>query len=540
MNIWRQISSLILVPFLMVACKGQQEKAGHGVDPQPNIIFLLTDDQAYNTVGYSGNNTVKTPNIDQLARDGIWFNNYYCTTSICMGSRATYMTGMYEYKTGCNFMHGPLAKDKFKGSYPKLLQEAGYRTAFAGKFGFAVTEDPEAGSGYNDYAVMPVDEFDWWAGGPGQTKYETAQNKYIAEYADKYPHSSRAYGAAAQDFIKESVEDGRPFCLSVSFKAPHGPLSPDPAFDTVYENTIFEKPVNYGRESARHLALQSKLGRQYLRIFEGTYTDKFQESYRKYHQLIYGVDYALGMIREELEKQGIADNTVIIFTSDNGYNLGSHGFGGKVLPYEEGSRAPMIIYDPRSKSAGKGWRSEAVTGNTDAAPTILELAGLPVPENMDGESLLPSLEDPETNFREALPVIQAWGSAPNLALTVVTEDWKYIYWYFGDKIEPAGELFDLRNDPHEMVNLAADESYKEVLEKMQTYYDLEIEKWKDEAVATGHYKEFGILFDRHVPWAEKKDLIPDQFWKVYAREVEHTGYSGAPDNYQEFINFFEN
>ena len=534
MKTLRCIISPVLILALFCACNGQ-DPSSRRKQERPNIIFLLTDDQAYNTVGYSGNGQVKTPNIDRLAQDGIWFNNYYCTTSICMGSRATYMTGMYEYKTGCNFMHGPLSKDKFAGSYPELLQEAGYRTGFAGKFGFAVKEDPNSGSGYNDYGVMPVDEFDWWAGGPGQTKYETAQNKYIARYAEECPHSSRSYGAAAQDFIKESVMDGRPFCLSVSFKAPHGPLSPDPVFDTVYENTIFDKPVNYGRESAGHLALQSKLGRQYLRLFGGDYMKKFQESYRKYHQLIYGVDYAVGMIREELERQGIADNTVIIFTSDNGYNLGSHGFGGKVLPYEEGCRAPLIVFDPRSRSAGEKWHNEAVTGNTDIAPTIIELAGLPVPENMDGESLLPALEDPDVDFREALPVIQAWGSAPNLAFSLVTEEWKYIYWYFGDNMDPAEELFDLRNDPYEMKNMVAEESAKKVLEDMRKLYDSEIQRWKDEAVTTGHYKEFGTLFDRHVPWAQKEDLIPGQFLKVYSREVEHTGYSGAPDNYSEVI-----
>jgi len=107
-------------------------------------------------------------------------------------------------------------------------------------------------------------------------------------------------------------------------------------------------------------------------------------------------------------------------------------------------------------------------------------------------------------------------------------------------MDPAEELFDLKNDPYEMVNLVTEESVQEVLEKMRSYYDSEIEKWRNEAVPTGHYKEFAILFDRHVPWAEKKDLIPDQFWKVYARELEHTGYSGSPENYKEFLNFFEN
>ena len=150
-------------------------------------------------------------------------------------------------------MHGSLTKDKFELSYPMLLHHAGYRTGFAGKFGFAVTDEPDPDENCESYDREPVDNFDWWGGGIGQTEYRTADNKYIADYADQLSHSTRAYGAAACDFIRESANAGKPFCLSISFKAPHKPFTPDPAFDTVYEHTTFVPPPDYGREAARKL-----------------------------------------------------------------------------------------------------------------------------------------------------------------------------------------------------------------------------------------------------------------------------------------------
>jgi len=519
---------LITLILSLVSSPGQE---------QPNIILLVTDDQAYTASGCYGNKQIKTPNIDKLAEQGIRFNNHYCTTSICMASRASIMTGLYEYRTGCNFMHGSLSADKYALSYTELLQKEGYRTGFAGKFGFAVTPEPTSSSDYDSYDLLPVEEFDWWAGGPGQTFYETSNNKYIAVYAEEFPHSSRAYGAAARDFIRESVSLGKPFCLSVSFKAPHRPFTPDPVFDTVYKDVLFDKPPNYGREKARHLSAQGKLGRQYLNYFSSHKWDpeNYQETMRKYFQLIYGADYAVGMIREELNRLGIEDNTVIIFTSDNGYNCGSHGFGGKVLPYEEGSRAPLIIFDPRQRNSGKSLSSETLTGNIDIAPTILEIAGVPVPLGIDGKSLFPVLDNPGKKIRKTLPVIQAWGTAPSMALAVVTEEWKYIYWYYGNKLDPAEELFDLKNDPYEMVNLADDKRYARVLKKMRKYYDEEVQHWKEQTVLYNDYPCFGILFDRFINWDEKAQILPQKFIENYLDELKNANIEGDPFDYDNIF-----
>ena len=210
-------------------------------DSRPNIIFLFTDDQAYDTLGIYGNPDVKTPNIDALGQQGVVFDRHYNTTAICMASRANVMTGLYEYKSGTNFMHGAMSREIWEKSFPVLLGKAGYRTGFGGKFGFAVVEDPREGGSENKYEHLPMGDFDYWVGGTGQTSYDTVKNKYLARFADKYPHSSRAYGAAGQEFIKESAAIGAPFSLTIFFKAPHRPADPDPFFDDVYEDTVFRK-----------------------------------------------------------------------------------------------------------------------------------------------------------------------------------------------------------------------------------------------------------------------------------------------------------
>jgi arylsulfatase A-like enzyme len=493
--------------------------ATHAVE-KPNIVFLFTDDQSYRAMGCYGNGEIHTPNMDRLGGQGMIFDRHYNTTAICMASRASVMTGMYEYKTGCNFQHGSMSRKIFSKSYSVLLREAGYYTGFAGKFGFPVTDGPVSSTQHHTYDLLPVDSFDDWAGGLGQTDYKTANNKYIESYAGKYPHSTRAYGAWAGDFMDRAKASGKPFCMSIFFKAPHLPLKPDPFFDDLYKGKTFSKPPNFGTENGEHLAEQAKLGRQYLSFHKKYgYFTKYDEVKRNYYQLISGVDYALGMIRRELEGRGLADNTIIVLTSDNGYSEGAHGFSGKCLPYEEPSRAPMIIFDPHRP--GGGARIRAVTAGIDIAPTLLELAGVPIPGNMDGKSLLPLLEKKEVRVREVLPLMQLYGSAPTHSLGMVSEDWKYIYWAFeGDGLKATEELFNNRRDPLETTNLAANPEFREQLEKMRRQYDEQLVHWRAHAVVYGEYGQYAEIFDRTVPWEAKKNLYSRASLGSYRKEMK--------------------
>ena len=475
------------VPLLIVIVIGLDADG----DERPNIVFLMSDDQSTYSLGCYGAPDVKTPHLDQLANDGMIFDNHYVTTAICMASRASVMTGMYEYKTGCNFHHGPLRIEHWKKSYPVLLREAGYQTAFAGKIGFEVAKNPE------EKGVLPKRDFDAWGGGPGQTSYVTKKNESIANYADSYPHSTLAYGAFGSDFIRQASKTNRPFCLSISFKAPHKPATPDPQFDKIYAGAKFTKPDNFGRENGKHFSRQSRQGRQYQRFHSWNYSDQYDQVMATYHQQIFAIDIAVGRIRAAVAEAGVANNTVIIFTSDNGFMCGSHGYGSKVLPYEESSRVPLIILDPRHKNSGKQLRCGELTGNIDFAPTVLSLAGLSVPKKVDGKNLMSLYKVPTRSIHDSLALINVWGPTEVQSLAVVTRDWKYINWPYeeGDFIRTE-ELYDLRHDRSEMVNLAKEPTAAEALLAMQKKYDMAVKRWQKEAVPYHHYQKYASWFDR--------------------------------------------
>jgi len=476
---------------------------------RPNILFFFTDDQAFDTLGVYGNPDVKTPHIDSLGHRGVIFDRHYNTTSICMASRASMMTGLYEYKTGCNFTHGPTREEQWSRSYPLLLKKSGYRVGFGGKFGFHVGK---GNFGKNQEGTRAREDFDFWVGGPGQTYFASKKNPSLAKYADQYPHSSRAYGAATIDFMRQSASTDAPFCMSVYYKAPHKPAKPDPMFDAVYRDTVFRKLPNYGREAGKHFSRHSQMGRQYPRFRTWGYAKEksYQKELRLYHQQIHGIDASIGMILDELKKLNIAQNTVVIFSSDNGYFNGSHGLGSKVLPYEEGSRVPLIIYDPRNPHSGTMRRTTALSGGVDITATILDLAGVPIPESYDGRSLKPVLDNPRQSIRNYLPHFQLWGPEATRCMSIITATQKYIFWYYQDharQLIPTEELYDLKKDPFEMKNILLDPAYKESLAALRGQYDLEIERWRNQGVKYHEYSEYEVLLDRKIGWPRKLAVL---------------------------------
>jgi arylsulfatase A-like enzyme len=457
---------------------------------RPNIVFLMSDDQATYSMGCYGTPGAKTPHLDQLADDGMIFDRHYDTTAICMASRATVFTGKYEYKTGCNFEHGAMRQTTWENGYPVLLRNAGYTTAFAGKFGLEVQSPGEK-------PRLPEDDFDLWGGGPGQTSYATKKNKSMEKYAEEFPHSTRSYGAFGRDFIQHSAKGDKPFCLSISFKAPHHPVQPDPKFDDIYRDAKFTKPANYGRQAGEHLSLQSREGRQYERFHSWSYADDYDAVMAKYYQQIYAIDVAVGMIRQAIVDAGCRDNTVVIYTSDNGFMNGSHGYGSKVIPYEESARVPMIVFDPRHENSGKKLRCDQLTCNADFNSTILNLAGVSVPEDVDGDDLMTLYDDPKSRIHSAIPLINVWGPKKVHSLGVVTKRWKYIYWpYDEDGFESTEELFDVANDSGEMKNLADVTSDTPELKSMRKRYDALVGKWRSEAVPYNNYQPFADIFRR--------------------------------------------
>lgn len=488
---------------------------------KPNIIFFLTDDQTYWSMKSMGRTEVKTPNLDGLAGKGIIFDRYYNTSAICMASRASILTGKYEYNIGCNFEHGCMTKADFIESYPVKLREAGYFTGFAGKVGFNVSES----GAEEDKHINLKEYFDMFGGlKGGQGFYETALNPNIERYSNEFPHSTRALGKFGMDFLNEAKDRNKPFCLSISFKAPHNPMTPDPYFDDIYKDTVWKKPGNHGIKGAKHLAKHIQTGRQWKFFDYWNGDEVFQEHSRKYHQLIHGVDYAVGMIMDELKSQGKEKETIIIFTSDNGFSHGSHHLGGKVLSYEESTRVPLIIYDPRVENKCENGRCREITANIDIAPTILDFAGIKDDKKRDGRSIVPLLYEKNIKHRDYIALYNFWNAPPTQVQSIVWDRYKYIfYWYEGEEMKVTEELFDLIDDPLEMKNIIKESERKNVLDKIRKIYDKQIEVMERDGIKDKNYGLYSLILSRKISFADKEKV----FLNYMDSWLERCNYGGG-------------
>ena len=488
----------------MTGCaSGTQRLSGNTqVQKRPNIIFLMSDDQRWDLMGCMGNPIIKTPNMDRLAAEGVLFENAFLTTSICMASRASVMLGQFESRHQCNFerpSNRTISYAEFDKSYPCLLQKAGYRTGFIGKFGFAVSKDkilncplnPD-GSRYSKghlwkkQEYMPADKFDAWYGFPGQGGYFPK--------GEDGKHLTQIMGEQAREFF-ESCEPGQPFCLSISFKAPHGPTQPDPAYKDMYKDLKIPRQINDGDEYFEKLP---KVVREYWRgrrVYQREAgTEKYQGFMERHYQCISGIDVVIGQIRDELRRLKLDDNTVIIYTSDNGYFCGSKGLGGKCLLYEESIRTPLIVFDPRLDVSKRGIRRRELVVNIDFAPTMLDMAGVKIPATMQGTSLLGLVKGEQKMWRDLtfhenyftshfMPALSNAGSWRQKVLersvrckAVRTKRWKYIRYF--EQLPVVEELFDIQNDPIEAYNLVEKPEYTGVLVRLRKLCDEWISKAK--------------------------------------------------------------
>jgi arylsulfatase A-like enzyme len=432
----------------------------------PNIIFLLTDDQRWDSLGCMGNPIIRTPNIDQLASNGVTFSNHFVTTSICMTSRASIFTGLYARAHQINDFSKPLPEPIYAQSYPALLRAAGYRTGFIGKWGLG--------------GALPRDRFDYFQG-------FTGQGRYFPQAGGK--HLTRRMGEQALEFLGGS-SPGRPFCLSVSFKAPHvqdedpRQFLYDPAHKDLYKEVNIPVPKTADPKFIEMLpvAQRTEMRRRWSVRF--SVPALFQESVKSYYRLITGVDDEVGRIREELRRSGLERNTVIVYTGDNGFYLGEHGLAGKWLMHEESIRTPLILYDPRLPGSTRGRRRSEMTLNIDLAPTLLASAGVPVPPSMQGRSLRPLLEGTAPAWRKEW-FYEHWftsgGWIPR-SEGVRTQTRKYARYLDSEPLFE--ELYDLEQDPLEERNLAADNRRRQELQLLRTRWETwraRLDSWRLEA-----------------------------------------------------------
>lgn len=424
---------------------------------RPNVIVLVTDDQRWDAVGYAGNSIIRTPNIDGLAKRGVAFKNAFVTTSICMASRASILTGQYERRHGCTFGTPPLSDEAMAESYPVLLRQAGYRTGCIGKFGVSVRPPAKR-------------FFDWWRAFQGQGKYEQVDEHGV------FKHLTRVMEDHAVEFLRGCRPD-RPFCLCVNFKAPHcqdgDPMQfiYDPIYEDLYQDVTIPVPKT---ATPRHFEalpefLRTSEARERWKVRFAT-PAVYQESVKAYYRLITGVDRAVGRIVRELKELSLDDNTAIVLIGDNGFYLGEHGLAGKWFPHEESIRVPLLVYDPRLPASKRGRALEQMALNVDVAPTILSMAGLPVPDGMQGRSLLGLLHGSAGQWREDF-FYEHLFKRHNIPKSeaVRTQRWKYVR-YFEQK--PVYEqVYDLEGDPHEEHNLVNEPSCKTTVEALRRRCD---------------------------------------------------------------------
>jgi arylsulfatase A-like enzyme len=423
-------------------------------EKKPNFLFILSDDQRFDALGSAGHPIVKTPNLDRLAAEGVRFRNSFVTTPICAASRASILTGQYERTHKFTFGTPPLAESFCANSYPFLLRQGGYRTALIGKFGVSVA------------AGQTAKMFDLFVpiGWPFQRKQKSGETRHIDQIA-----ADRAI-----EFLKGQTAK-QPFCLSISFNSPHAEdgkldnLYPWPkTVDGLYEEVRIPPPplVDEKYFQAEPEFLRKSLNR--IRWYWQFDTpQKYAKNVRAYYRMISGIDHEIGRLLTELENLGLTRNTVVIFMSDNGYFLGERGLSGKWVHYEESLRVPLIVFDPRSPARRRGKIAEEMALNIDMAPTLLSLAGLEIPRQYQGRSLVPLLRGEKTAWRTDF-FCEHLFVHPDIPQWEGVRGERYVYAaYFTQR--PVHEfLHDLKEDPRELKNLAKVEGHADLLARMRS------------------------------------------------------------------------
>lgn len=445
----RHFSFAALAYFFLAVCSAPRHQLAAADEPM-NIVMLYADDWRHDTLGVAGNPVVKTPNLDRMASEGVRFTQNCVTTSICGVSRATLFTGQWMSR------HGNAAFAEFKTpwaeTYPGLLREHGYFVGHVGKW-------------HN--GKFPAEHFDFGRSYMGK--------HWMMEPNGSKIHVTQKNEKDALEFLKTRPAE-KPFCLTVAFFATHAedanPLQylPQPESMELYEDVTISVAPNATDESFHRLppfiANEKNEGRNRWHWRFDT-PEKYQTMMKNYYRLATEVDSTCGRVLAELKEQGVLDNTLVIFTTDNGYYHAEHGLADKWYPHQESIRVPLIIRDPRMVKAKHGTTNEEFTLNVDLAPTILNAAGIHAPEMMQGRDISP-LYLAETPPAWRSEFFYEHGTIRNINFipsseALVRKDWKYFYWPDFQR----EQLFDLNADPHEENDLVADSVHSQQLAEMR-------------------------------------------------------------------------
>ena len=432
--------SLSLSPLLWACAQTQAANA------KPNILFLIADDMSWHSAGYAGDPVVKTPNLDKLAGEGVVFTRAAVTTSISMVSRANFLTGRWLSQTG----GARVTPETWPYTWPAQLRAAGYFGGHVGKIHVAGQD----ASGY-----------DFWAGRHGVAWLSDGMGGQI--------HSIQKDTDEALRFLNTRPKD-KPFFLQVAYTVPHAEDSapqqylPMPQEKGLYTNVAVPVPETAADKYWQLLPSFFREGKNMSRDRWAKRFDtpeKYQTFTKDYYRLISGMDRSIGVILEQLRAQGVADNTVVVFTGDNGYFLGEHGLADKWYSYEESLRVPLIVRDPRLPAARRGAHCDDWVLNVDMAPTFCALAGVPKPAIMQGRDFTPLVHgQTPADWRKDFYYEFKWGNeAIPGSESVCSKDWKYIHWL----VSGVEELFYLPKDAHEVRDLSKDPAHAADLARLR-------------------------------------------------------------------------
>lgn len=437
---------------------------------RPNILFILCDDLRPAALGCYGGPHVQTPNIDRLAREGVRFQNAFCTTSLCSPSRASILSGLYAHTHGVtnNFTEYPTAL----ASFPKQLQQAGYATAYVGKWHMGEDNDE------------PRPGFDWFVTHKGQGKYYDTEfnlNGTKREVIKGY------YTTVVTDLVldwlgKQSKE--KPWCMMLGHKAPHSFYTPEPKYEHAFDNVRVPYPA-----SAFKLGTKPAWVKERLYTWHGIYGPLFEwrkkfpddrpEAVKDFENMVHGywgtilsVDDSLARLRKWLEDTQQLDNTLIVFMGDNGLLEGEHGMVDKRTAHDPSLRIPIIVRYPGLVAADKPKVINQIALTIDMAPSLLELCGAPPLPDIHGRSWVKLVKDGDpdwrTSFFYACDYEKQFPYTPNVR-AVRTDEWLYAHYPHGDRKPDRhkAELYNIPSDPDQVDNLVDDPRYGDKITDLQ-------------------------------------------------------------------------
>ncbi|MCB9914240.1 MAG: sulfatase-like hydrolase/transferase [Planctomycetes bacterium] len=442
--------SLLALALLVALLVPAPAPAADAAAARPNVVVIYVDDLRFDGAACLGSAFLATPAIDALAREGVVFERSYVTTSLCCPGRASVLTGKYASTTGV-FDNQP--REDFQARHATmadLLGRAGYDTAFVGKWHL-----PNPGA-------APRPGFAHWVSFDGQGQYFDQPLNVDGEAVIGEGHSADVLARYAVEFI-ERERGERPFWLFLSLKNCHLPFLPPARHRGLLDDAPLALPESFAdgaarlpREYAGDLVSRRNLGAH-------THPELYLDQLRRYWELVLGVDEVVGAVRAALERQGLTRDTLVIFTSDNGYLVGEHGLTQKGVAFEPSIRVPLVVSWPGHLEGGG--RSRRLALNVDLAPTVLAAAGVEVPADLEGTSLL--APPPADEGREEFLYLPPWFLADDTPshLVLAGGRWKYLRFRAG-AIEEV--LYDLERDPDERHDLAADPAAAAELEGART------------------------------------------------------------------------